>query len=384
MHKKKLLFVIPGFTLGGTISSLLALLNNLDYNKYDVDIYSRSFLGYNKSFEGLSHCRILNESIWLSATVRSRGRVIKLISQFLQLLVLVCRKLGINIIPLYSKIGCKEIETEKYDTIIAYQESMAEILSFWTAKRKIIWIHSDYVRNKEIEPKVISMTRHFGRFDNIVCVSKSAQNSFCNVFPELREKTSVVYNIIDKDVILKKASEKITLNRCFDLTQYAIISCGRIDPVKQFHLIPMIANELKSKNCIPFKWYILGGDRGFDTYKESIQKNIEHYNLSDIVLFLGEQSNVYPYIYNSDILVSLSESETFALVIHEALTLGKPVIMNDIPVAHELLIENEYECICNVSEISDNIIRYMRERPVVKDYADLNEIAINSFNRLLL
>lgn len=384
MKKKKILFVIPGFTLGGTIISLISLLGKIDYNKYEVDLYSRSFLGYDKVCDKLLNCNILEENVLLSSTVRTKGVLIKLFSLLLQLAIRCSRKFGYDLYSLCAKIGCKQINTCEYDAVIAYQESMVDELSNWSARRKIIWIHSDYIRNAKINPRVLSQNIKFNSFDDIVCVSKSAQDSFCSVFPELRNKTSVVYNIIDKDYISKKANEDIKLNSSFDQSKYAIISCGRIDPVKQFHLIPSIADVVK-KNCnIPFKWYIIGGDRNFETYKDLIIQEIDKYNLSDIVLFLGEQSNVYPYISKSNLLVSLSESETFALVIHEALALGIPVIMNDIPVAYELLKNNEAECICNLSEVADKIVKTICVKPVVESYRNLNDIAINSFNRLFL
>ena len=99
--------------------------------------------------------------------------------------------------------------------------------------------------------------------------------------------------IIDKDYIFGKAKENIELNPLFDQSKYVIISCGRIDPVKQFHLIPSIANLVMNKTNIPFKWYIIGGDRNFESYKDLIIQEINKYNLSDVVQLLGEQSKTH-------------------------------------------------------------------------------------------
>ena len=44
--KKKLLFVIPSLELGGAEKSLVNLLNEIDYNRYDVDVIWRERKGW--------------------------------------------------------------------------------------------------------------------------------------------------------------------------------------------------------------------------------------------------------------------------------------------------------------------------------------------------
>ena len=36
--KKKVLFVYPELMLGGSTTSLISLLNSIDYNRYEVDL----------------------------------------------------------------------------------------------------------------------------------------------------------------------------------------------------------------------------------------------------------------------------------------------------------------------------------------------------------
>ena len=43
--KKKLLFVIPNLEVGGAEKSLVNLLNELDYDKYEVDLFLMSKTG---------------------------------------------------------------------------------------------------------------------------------------------------------------------------------------------------------------------------------------------------------------------------------------------------------------------------------------------------
>ena len=157
------------------MSSLSALLSSINPSRVEVDVYSRSHLGPCRS--QLSNCKILEENVWLSSVVRSRGPIIKLFSYVLQLLIHVCSALGFNLAKYTYRWGGKSINSDRYDAVIAFQESVASYVSYLPAKKRIAWVHCDYER-VVMERPTFKQNRFFNQFDKIVCVSYSAKDAF--------------------------------------------------------------------------------------------------------------------------------------------------------------------------------------------------------------
>ena len=45
--------------------------------------------------------------------------------------------------------------------------------------------------------------------DNYVCVSETALDSFCELFPNLKEKGKKIYNLLQSEIIQEKSKENI-------------------------------------------------------------------------------------------------------------------------------------------------------------------------------
>ncbi len=367
---KKILFIIPSFTVGGTLSSLAALLPVIK-DRYDISIYSRSALGGNRLL--LGDYNILKENVWLSNTVRSRGRIIYLLSLFIQFFSWCCSRIGVNVLPYYAKRGCKCINANSYDLIVSYQESLANFVQFFPG-RKACWIHSDIRRSNYGES--------FSAFDYIICVSEFARNCFLTAFPYMTERAIVVYNFVNETEVLRKSNENTELDSSFVTSKFTIISVGRFDPIKQFEKIPDIAYAIKQKIGSSFKWYIVGANHSFLMSQERIREKIVELGLSSEVVILAEKTNVYPYIKNSDVLVVTSESETFSLVAFEAWTLGTPVIINDIPIAYEIL-KGKTGYISRIEEMPESILKIYNNPFRVRSFERLSSSTLLNFESIV-
>ena len=91
------------------------------------------------------------------------------------------------------------LETE-YDLAIAYHTPasfpVVYVMNNIKAKNKVAWIHSDVSQyERELRP----YKDFYQKYDKIFCVSKYAMNKFIEMYPNLKEKTSVFYNILDKN-----------------------------------------------------------------------------------------------------------------------------------------------------------------------------------------
>lgn len=374
--KKRVLIIVSEFCIGGTMSSLYSLLSVLDPNKIQVDIFSRVHSGpyYNR----MPNCTILKENIWLSHTIFERSIFAKIAAKILLVIRKALEPVGIDMYALYHRIGGKQIHSDEYDAVIGYDESMARLISYFPAKKRINWIHSDYRRFAQGRDE----TKYYDKIDAVVCVSNFVKDVFSEVYPKYSDKVFAIHNVINVEDIRKKAQESIDDTR-FTTDSYTIVSCGRLDPVKQFSLIPGLTAQLKAKGAMPFKWFIIGG--GNDTEQHAIETEIVKQNMKDAVFILGMKENVYPYIAKSDLYVCTSSSESYPMVVNEAKALLIPVISNNFPSAAESIRNGVDGVICTMEEIEVCILKQM-EQPLsicVDSYLDETPIILEQFQSLL-
>lgn len=333
-NKKRVLIVVPSFSIGGIIVSLQSLLSVIDTNKYEIDIFALARQGV--YLDKLSNCSILPENFWLSHRYYGKNRLKRIGNRILRLCCSVFSRLGLSIEPFMCKIADKYINFSLYDTIINYSESIANIVCYYPAKKRIAWVHCDYERYLTIVKR--NEEKVYEYYDTVVCVSEFAKSKFCDCLPQMAAKTVAIHNVINADEIRSKAQGPIDDPK-FVTDGFTMVSAGRLDPVKQFHLIPKLAADIKKKTDKKFIWYIIGGNRGFESYVDGIRKDIVDLGVSEEVVMLGEKNNVYPYMAKADLYVSTSLSESFPLVINEAKALGIPVVSNNFGSATESVLE---------------------------------------------
>lgn len=353
---RKILIVVPSFSIGGTIVSLQSLLSLINTSKYNIDIFALDRKGV--YLDKMPNCRILPENKWLSFRYNGESLFVKIFVLILRTLRIGLSKVGINILPLICKIGGRQIGSEQYDVVISFVESISSVVCYYPAKKRIAWIHCEYKRYLELS-NIKSEEKIFSLYDKIVCVSEFAKNGFLECIPSAKEKVVAIHNIINEDNIKGKADENIYFDDKFISDSFTIISVGRLDPVKQFDKIPLIAKEIKQKTDIAFRWYIIGG--GDANIEQMINENIKKYNLEDVVILLGAKTNVYPYMKKSDLYVSTSLSESFPLVINEAKVLNIPIVANDFGSAKESVENNIDGYIVPIKGMSDIIISLMND-----------------------
>lgn len=373
--KKKILFVIPEYSHGGTNKSLENLLHFLNKEMYDVSIFSLYEDGgdyYKKMFAPY----ILRKSklyYWFHDNTYTR-----------------------KIIGFYNKVTKRENFTllykrevrhlekkHNFDIVIAYQEGTAtEFVSYFKNKNKIAWIHFDYAMLEGIvnlkERKV-----YYDRFKHIVCVSKAALESMLKVHPEYKDRSTYIYNTLNSASVVEASLKNMQVP--FDSTCFNIISIGRLVSIKQFQEIPKIVSNIKKQTSHPFCWYIIGSG----SCEQWIRSEIEKYNVQDTVVLLGPKDNPYPFIRQANLLVCTSVAESFSYVIAEAKILHVPVLSNDFPVAHEVINEsngwvaNLDEMPTSLSSIINNVNSiYKKREEAIKNYEYSNEAIINKITLL--
>ena len=95
---------------------------------------------------------------------------------------------------------------KEYDVAIGFLWPHHFIGEKVKAKKRIGWIHTDYSNiyvNKKME------NRMWNKLDNIVAVSEECSKTFLNVFPEFKDKTTVIENILSPQIIKEQANLEV-------------------------------------------------------------------------------------------------------------------------------------------------------------------------------
>lgn len=344
---------MPQYELGGITVSLYSLLSKIDPKRIQADVFAAPTGPYKGK---MPNCRELPENIWLSYPMINGNWFTKCFQTVVYGLRYLLSKMHINTFPLLYWIGGKSLHTDKYDAVVCFSEGMAYKVSCLPAKKKIQWIHCDYRRH--LASNNLAFERYaYKRYDNVVTVSKYVKKVFSEIYPKFADKVIAIHNVINVEDIQAKAKETDNLDERFKADAFTIVSCGRLDPVKQFNKIPEIAAQVKVKTEKTFRWYIIGG--GFEDEQKRIEVEIKKYGLEDTVILLGPKTNAYPYIAKADLYVCTSESESFPLVVNEAKALNVPIVSNDFPSVHESVEEGVDGYITKLDSMPERIAYFM-------------------------
>ena len=379
MNKKKVLFVIPEYSHGGTNKSLENLLSLIDKQKYEISVYSLyedGGLYYKEIFKPyiIKKSKLYNYTHDNFYTRKICGFWHKI-------------NKGTGFSWLYKKEAKWLQDKYNFDVVIAYQEGTAtEFASYFENVRKITWIHCMYSRMASAgTPADIKM---YQKFNNIICVSKTAVNDFISLIPECKGKALSIYNTLNVDKI-KSMSQDIINDNIYNTREshFTIISIGRFAKGKQFEKIPQLSNEIKKLVTKRFIWYIIGAGCQM---QEQTKEEIKKYNLEDVVKILEAKDNPYPYFRNADLHISTSDSESFSYTIFESKILHTPVVSNNFPVAYEV-VEKDCGWVCSLEEMPDLLVEiindeggiYTKMKESISSYEYSNDDIIRKVEKLL-
>lgn len=336
MCKRKILFMINSLYGGGAEKIFQTVLDNFNYEKFDVTVY---FLRNDKINYDIYNPKAKYKCLFGHDRVNSIWDLVMTLYDKIK---------GKSFLILPSSIFYRLFVRGKYDVEIAFIEGEStKIISGSTNKKskKIAWVHIDLHQNpwtdfiyKGIEDE----SKHYQRFDEILCVSNSVKEAFISKYNINSQKVFTQYNPIDVEEIKKKSEEKIDL---LPSDKLRIISVGRLVDQKGFDRLLRVVKKLKDKN-FDFELLILGdGEK---------RKELENYiltnHLEGVVKLLGFKKNPYAYMKQSDLLVCSSRSEGFSTVVTEGVVLGLPIVSTECAGIRELFGNEECGMIVDNNE----------------------------------
>lgn len=392
MEKKRILFIMESLGIGGAEKSLLTILNLIDYNKYDVDLFLFRHTG---DFFSMipKQVNVLNEDT--NYKIFSDNRKLSPIKFLLRFdLKSFFYSIRWLIGVFYSKIkkeklyiGWKNIEKlfkgidKEYDTSIAFLERKTIYFNVdkVKSKNKVGFIHNDYSKY----PYDDKLDRYYFKYYNkIPTVSEHCKDVLRELFPEYKEKFIVIKNMVSKKLINEMTVQPIE-NYSIDKSYVNIVSVGRLNYQKGFDEAVDICKKLIDEN-IPIKWYIVGEGEE----RQNIENKIKKYNMENSFFLVGADTNPYRWMRMCDIYVQPSRFEGYGITVAEAKVLNKPIIARDIPEFVELLkndkgilAKTKEDFVTKIKTLVDNkkmraeLINKLKEEDIdMKEIDKLNEI----------
>ena len=241
---KKIIFVIESMNIGGTEKALLSMISEIPKNKYDMTILLLENRG-----EFLDHIpkhikiKCLDEYMILEKYIRKSAKELlieeikkrKYIQSLRTLFYYSISRISGDYNIYFNNKIMNRIETlvDEYDVAVSYQGPPSHFSAYLVskkikAKKKIQWIHSD-VRKLNLDIKTTN--KLYKNFDKIFVVSNEAKNNFIKIFPTFKNKTNVIFNIINKELILEESTKKIGFKDKFD--GFRILTVGRLSGEKR-------------------------------------------------------------------------------------------------------------------------------------------------------
>ena len=365
MHKKKLLFIMDTFPLGGISKSLLALFNELG-NEYHIDFMLMKQEGLFipllpsnvnlisppieeafrnphpknivKAFKTLSFARLI---LWIKYSFKcSISRCICGLSG------MVC-----TMDEEYAKLA--EPVEEIYDAGIAYQggRCIYYLIEKVNAKVKIGYVHNDYSASEVDYMMKQSDEKYFPKLDHIITISPKCVASLHSEFPALIDRCQVIENICSLKMIRSMAGSGDSFNDNF--TGLRLITMGRFDINQKGIDYAIAACKILKERNYKFRWYFLGDG----AERPVIERMIKQYDVGDKFILLGAMTNPYAYIYEADIYVQPSRFEGKSVALDEVKALAKPVVVTNFSTVHDQFTNLETALITEMSpeDIADKI-----------------------------
>lgn len=173
--------------------------------------------------------------------------------------------------------------------------------------------------------------------DRIILVAGILKDRFDWV--KANRKFSTIHNGVDLAQFEGGLSDSKNYAECFRQgTELMILCAGRIEARKgQMDLIEACA-ALK-RASIPFR-LVLAGEIAEEAYMAACLNRAEELKISDQIVFPGHIEQIFPVLFQSDIVVLPSpRSEAFSRAIIEAMAAGRPVVATDVGGAREAIEE---------------------------------------------
>lgn len=346
--KKKMLFYNGSLRMGGIERVLVEVLQNLDRDKYDIDLIIedgiRSLNVFEKDIPSYINLYYLKSEDLIKGTDWYRQRRKNPIYRVIYQIMMVYE-------GCIKRKRLKEITKEKkYDVVIDFDMGLSKFIDIITTGRKIAWVHSNIESWYKKKSRIERLGKRLNKYDKVITICDAMKNSTIKLYPFLKEKITRIYNPFNFERIRILAEEKVDkeIEKYFINKYFVSVMRLTVDS-KDFNTL-IKGFKLAKEKGMKGKLYILGD--GPD--KEQIKELIKGEGMEKEIFLLGNIKNPYPWIKNSEALVHSSKYEGLPTVLIEALILNKLVISSDCPTGpREILMNGELGYLYDIGDYKE-------------------------------
>jgi len=182
--------------------------------------------------------------------------------------------------------------------------------------------------------------------DIVTAVSNALVNqTYDLIHPDKQIET--VYNFIDERIYHKTDGTDLKLQFGIKDEEKVIIHVSNFRGVKRVK--DVVKTFAKISAAMPAKLLLVGDGPEMSI----VSKLVRQLSIEEQVIFLGKQENLEELYSISDLLLLLSEKESFGLVALEAMACGVPCIGTNVGGLPEVIQHGDTGYICEVGDIED-------------------------------
>lgn len=325
---KKIVFGITNLEMGGAERVLVDMANKLS-EQYKITIFTIYPRGE------------------LEKNLSKKVKVVSLFKKKYAALSPLSKKL--NSIRFSSPSFLKKIYNKyirgNYDTEVAFLEGpITSLFAHESHANKVAWVHTNMAKHVTNDFRKKQYQENYAKYNHIIFVSHDALDGFNETFKVEADK-KVIYNYIDTKSVIEKASE-------FDAKEIdnngnipCFLMVGRLVRAKGIDRLASVTRKLLDDGY-EHRVYVIGDGEE----RSNIQEIIEAYHMKDYFILLGKKENPYPYMKKADYFVLPSVYEGFGMVLIEAMTLNKSILVTDtgaqealMGYSNKLVVDNSFE-----------------------------------------
>lgn len=317
---KKITFLMLHLNYGGIEKQVTTLANELS-KEYEVEIISLYDILSGESFYQLDD-KVRIKYIFNFGPNKDKIKDVLKKFKLITLIKQLCKALKI----LYTKyfgLG-KIIKNLNTDILISSRIEFSKQIK----RNDIITISQEhsFIDNEKYIKKVRKSFKHI---KYLIVMTKGAKEKYDEWLKNEKIKPEV---IVIPNIIKENKSGKIS-----NLNNRQIISVGRLEDVKDFYTLILVFSVIVKK----YPNYVLK-IIGEGSMREKLEEQIKKCNLQKNVILTGRrtENEINNELIKSDVFVLTSKSESFSLVLCEAMNFGVPCIAFDVDVGPREIIQD--------------------------------------------
>ncbi|WP_297599284.1 glycosyltransferase [uncultured Cetobacterium sp.] len=354
---KNLVIRSGSLRMGGLERVLIEMLQNLDLKKYKISLIIEDNSGEDNIFLNQVPKEIniyfLKSEELIAKTHYHRERKKNLFNKFMYNYLMSKEH---SIVVKRTQEVLKEIEKKngEIDLFIDYDWGARRYVDKLLLKKSIVWIHNSVPKMLKKPSKIKRFGKNLDKYDVVVAICDEMKKELESTYPYLKNKIKRIYNPFNFNRIerLGEDSSELSQKDLDLLKDKYILAVSRLDTTQKDYKTLLEAFKLLKEDKMMEKLYIVGDGPS----KKEIQNMIDDMELQNEVLLLGQRSNPYIWMKNSQLFVHSSKYEGFGLVLVEAMSLGKAIVASDCEVGpKEILGEGKYG---KVFPVGDSLTLY--------------------------